>query len=75
MNEKTASVHWEGQGKKGLGKISTETGALKEYPYGFASRFEDDRRDTNPRGTPGRGARRVFHDGVFVRLRQGGAGQ
>ena len=26
MNEKTASVHWEGQGKKGLGKISTETG-------------------------------------------------
>src|ERR1035437_10122501 len=48
MNEKTASVHWEGQGKKGLGKISTETGALKEYPYGFASRFEDDRRGTNP---------------------------
>lgn len=48
MNEKTASVHWEGQGKKGLGKISTETGALKDYPYGFASRFEDDRRGTNP---------------------------
>ena len=40
MIEKTASVHWEGQGKKGLGKISTETGALKHYPYGFASRFE-----------------------------------
>ena len=48
MNEKTASVHWEGQGKKGLGKISTETGALRDYPYGFASRFEDDRRGTNP---------------------------
>lgn len=48
MTEKTASVHWEGQGKKGLGKISTETGALKQYPYGFASRFEDDRRGTNP---------------------------
>src|SRR5450759_1622922 len=48
MNEKTASVHWEGQGKKGLGKISTETGARKDYPYGFASRFEDDRRGTNP---------------------------
>ena len=48
MTEKTASVHWEGQGKKGLGKISTETGALKDYPYGFASRFEDDRRGTNP---------------------------
>src|SRR5450759_239890 len=48
MTEKTAVVHWEGQGKKGLGKISTETGALKHYPYGFASRFEDDRRGTNP---------------------------
>ena len=48
MNDKTASVHWEGRGKKGLGKISTEAGALKDYPYGFASRFEDDRRGTNP---------------------------
>jgi len=48
MTEKTASVHWQGQGKKGLGQISTETGALKQYPYGFASRFEDDRRGTNP---------------------------
>jgi osmotically inducible protein OsmC len=48
MIEKTASVHWEGPGKKGVGQISTETGALKNYPYGFASRFEDDRRGTNP---------------------------
>ncbi|HEY8907690.1 MAG TPA: OsmC family protein [Rhodoferax sp.] len=48
MKEKTASVHWEGQGKKGQGQISTETHALKQYPYGFASRFEDDRRGTNP---------------------------
>jgi osmotically inducible protein OsmC len=48
MTEKTASVHWEGQGKKGLGQISTETGALKAYPYGFASRFGDDRKGSNP---------------------------
>jgi osmotically inducible protein OsmC len=48
MNDKIATVHWEGAGKKGVGKISTETGALKEYPYGFASRFEDDKRGTNP---------------------------
>jgi len=48
MNEKSASVHWEGPGRKGQGQISTETGALKAYPYGFASRFEDDRRGTNP---------------------------
>jgi len=48
MIEKTASVHWEGQGKQGVGQISTETGALKGYPYGFASRFEGDRKGTNP---------------------------
>jgi osmotically inducible protein OsmC len=48
MIEKTAIVHWEGAGKKGQGQISTETGALKQYPYGFGSRFEDDRRGTNP---------------------------
>ena len=48
MTEKTASVHWEGQGKKGQGQISTETAALKAYPYGFGSRFEDDRTGTNP---------------------------
>ena len=48
MIEKTATVHWEGAGKKGQGQISTETGALKAYPYGFGSRFEGDRRGTNP---------------------------
>lgn len=48
MSEKTASVHWEGRGKAGAGRISTQTGALKDYPYGYASRFEDDRRGTNP---------------------------
>src|ERR1700719_4471204 len=48
MADKIATVHWEGQGKKGVGKNSTETDALKSYPYGFGSRFEDDRRGTNP---------------------------
>ncbi|HEV7914461.1 MAG TPA: OsmC family protein [Albitalea sp.] len=48
MNDKKASVHWEGQGKKGQGRISTETNTLKDAPYGFSTRFEDDRRGTNP---------------------------
>lgn len=48
MSEKTASVHWEGRGKQGQGQISTETSTLKAYPYGFGSRFEDDRSGTNP---------------------------
>jgi len=46
--EKKATVHWEGRGKQGRGQISTETGALTSYPYGFASRFEGDKRGTNP---------------------------
>ena len=48
MSDKTAAVHWEGRGKQGIGKISTQTEALKAYPYGYASRFEDDKRGTNP---------------------------
>lgn len=48
MITKTASVHWEGRGKKGQGQISTDTEALRAYPYGFGSRFEDDRKGTNP---------------------------
>lgn len=48
MSEKSASVLWTGAGKKGQGQISTETGALLDHPYGFASRFGDDVRHTNP---------------------------
>src|SRR6202021_2361268 len=50
MTGKNASIHWEGRGKNGVGKISTQTDALKSYPYGYGSRFEDDRRGTNPEG-------------------------
>jgi osmotically inducible protein OsmC len=48
MADKKASVHWEGAGKTGQGHVSTETGALKSYPYGFSTRFGDDRSGTNP---------------------------
>jgi lipoyl-dependent peroxiredoxin len=34
------SATWQGGIKDGKGSISTESGALKAYPYGFASRFE-----------------------------------
>jgi osmotically inducible protein OsmC len=48
MTEKTARVHWTGAGKEGAGQISTETDALKDYPYGYGSRFLDQRDGTNP---------------------------
>jgi osmotically inducible protein OsmC len=34
------SAAWQGGLKDGKGTISTESGALNAYPYGFASRFE-----------------------------------
>jgi len=37
---RTGSAAWSGGIKDGIGSISTESGALKAYPYGFASRFE-----------------------------------
>ena len=38
---KTASAHWQGDLKQGKGTISTQSGALKDTPYGFNTRFED----------------------------------
>jgi len=37
---RNGSAHWTGGIKDGKGAISTQSGALKDYPYGFASRFE-----------------------------------
>jgi osmotically inducible protein OsmC len=34
------SVQWQGGMWDGEGAISTKSGALTDYPYGFASRFE-----------------------------------
>ena len=45
--KKTASAHWEGNLKQGKGTVSTESGALKDNPYGFNTRFEDEP-GTNP---------------------------
>ncbi|MBK5005776.1 OsmC family protein [Pseudomonas sp. S32] len=39
--KKTASAIWQGGLKDGKGLLSTESGALKQNPYGFNTRFED----------------------------------
>lgn len=39
--KKTASAHWQGDLKQGKGTVSTQSGALKQNPYGFNTRFED----------------------------------
>src|SRR5580692_6177042 len=45
--KRKGSAAWKGGFKDGKGTISTESGALNAYPYGFASRFEG-QRGTNP---------------------------
>jgi osmotically inducible protein OsmC len=47
MTTKKAWAVWKGGLKDGSGTISTETGVLKEAPYGFKSRFENGK-GTNP---------------------------
>lgn len=45
--DRTGSAVWEGALRDGRGAISTQSGALRQYPYGFASRFEG-KPGTNP---------------------------
>ena len=47
MIEKNSWAVWKGSIKDGGGLISTETGVLKDAPYGFHSRFEGGK-GTNP---------------------------
>ena len=51
---------WEGGIKDGKGAISTKSGALYKYPYGFASRFEG-KPGTNPEELIG-----AAHAGCFT---------
>ena len=39
--KKSGSAEWKGGLKDGSGTVSTQTGVLKNAPYGFRSRFED----------------------------------
>jgi len=54
------TAKWQGGLKDGTGAISTKSGALSEYPYGFASRFEG-KPGTNPEELIG-----AAHAGCFT---------
>jgi osmotically inducible protein OsmC len=45
--KRTGSAQWSGDLKTGKGQISTESGALNALPYGFNTRFGDEK-GTNP---------------------------
>ena len=57
---KKGSAVWEGGLKDGKGLLSTESGALSSYPYGFASRFEG-QKGSNPEELIG-----AAHAGCFT---------
>jgi osmotically inducible protein OsmC len=43
-----STIEWQGDGPHGIGSISTESGALREMPFSFKTRFEDGHAATNP---------------------------
>jgi osmotically inducible protein OsmC len=47
MITRTATARYDGFGKDGKAKVSTQSGVLADTPYGFTSRFEDGA-GTNP---------------------------
>ena len=57
---RTGSAVWTGNTREGKGAISTQSGALAAYPYGFASRFEG-KAGTNPEELLG-----AAHAGCFT---------
>lgn len=38
--KKSGSAKWQGGIRDGIGSVSTETGVLRDAPYGFTARFE-----------------------------------
>jgi osmotically inducible protein OsmC len=60
MIKKSGSAYWHGGIKDGGGTISTQTGVLKDAPYGFKSRFEGGP-GTNPEELVG-----AAHAGCFT---------
>lgn len=60
LMKKFGTAVWRGGIKDGKGAVSTESGALKDYPYGFSSRFEG-KPGTNPEELIG-----AAHAGCFT---------
>ena len=68
---KKGSAHWEGSIKEGQGTVSTETGALKEHPYGFKARFEGGK-GTNPEEILGAAHAACFSMALSLMLTEAG---
>ncbi len=65
MTTTHGSAKWQGGIKDGKGAISTKSGALADYPYGFASRFEG-KPGSNPEELIGAAHAACFTDGAVA---------
>lgn len=68
---KKASAVWKGSIKEGGGTLSTETGVLKDAPYGFKARFENGK-GTNPEELLGAAHAGCFSMALSLMLGQAG---
>jgi len=61
--ERTSSAVWRGAGTDGVGSLTTQSGAFRDQPYSFQTRFgsEDGKAGTNPEELIG-----AAHAGCFA---------
>lgn len=71
MIKKTGSAKWDGGIKSGGGTVSTQSGALKEQPYGFNTRFEGEP-GTNPEELLGAAHASCFSMALSLMLEEAG---
>ena len=71
MITREGSAHWEGGLKDGEGRVSTQSGALTDQPYGFRNRFED-APGTNPEELIGAAHAACFSMALSMMLEQAG---
>jgi osmotically inducible protein OsmC len=68
---KKAWAVWKGSGKDGGGSLSTETGVLRDAPYGLKARFENGK-GTNPEELIGAAHAGCFSMALAVMLGEAG---
>lgn len=71
MITKSGSAKWEGGLRTGKGLVSTQSGALKDQPYGFNTRFEG-AAGTNPEELLGASHAACFSMALSLMLEQAG---
>ncbi|GGP26746.1 OsmC family protein [Silvimonas amylolytica] len=69
--QKSGSAQWQGAIKDGIGSVSTQSGVLKDAPYGFKARFEGGP-GTNPEELIGAAHAGCFSMALSLQLTEAG---